>query len=494
LAFLFAWGALVGALSTSITEAAQLTLDWVDTSGGLAAFNIERKTGTTGTYARIAQQPAQVVSYVDSTVASGTMYCYRVQAFNSAGTSDYSNEACASPAGGLEVTVETAGTGTGTVTSSPAGITCGTDCSESYPGGTVVTLTPTAASGSTFSGWSNGCTGTAPCTLTGNTPVRVTAAFTTTVAALPTVTITASSPSAAEAGAIGGSVTVSRTGSVAAALIVSYTVSGTATPGIDYLLLAGSLTFPVGASTATLTVVPIDDALVEGDETVAVTLTPTAAYDVGFPASATVTLTDNDGASPPPGGNPTLSASPTTAAPGGTVAATWSGIAGPTDSDWLALYVPGAPNSAYLAWHYTNGAASDNMPFVLPASLAPGSYELRLMANKGYTSLATSNVLTVTAGAASTLSASPTTVAAGGTVTVSWSGIAGPTSGDWLGLYVPGTANNAYLIGRYATGEASGSMPFVLPVLLAPGSYELRLLANKGYTSLATSNVITVAP
>jgi uncharacterized protein (DUF2141 family) len=52
------------------------------------------------------------------------------------------------------LTVSKAGSGTGTVTSSPAGIDCGADCSETYTEGTVVTLTPTADVGSTFSGWS----------------------------------------------------------------------------------------------------------------------------------------------------------------------------------------------------------------------------------------------------------------------------------------------------------------------------------------------------
>ncbi|MHA2265851.1 MAG: InlB B-repeat-containing protein, partial [Candidatus Thorarchaeota archaeon] len=50
--------------------------------------------------------------------------------------------------------VNTAGTGSGTVTSSPSGIDCGTDCSEDYSYGTSVTLTPTADTGSTFAGWS----------------------------------------------------------------------------------------------------------------------------------------------------------------------------------------------------------------------------------------------------------------------------------------------------------------------------------------------------
>ena len=56
------------------------------------------------------------------------------------------------------LTVTTAGTGSGTVTSSPAGISCGADCSEPYNRGTVVSLTATAATGSSFGGW----TGPAP--------------------------------------------------------------------------------------------------------------------------------------------------------------------------------------------------------------------------------------------------------------------------------------------------------------------------------------------
>lgn len=49
--------------------------------------------------------------------------------------------------------VTKAGTGSGTVTSNPAGIDCGVDCLESYPRNTVVTLTPLPDAGSTFAGW-----------------------------------------------------------------------------------------------------------------------------------------------------------------------------------------------------------------------------------------------------------------------------------------------------------------------------------------------------
>src|SRR2546425_9050396 len=56
----------------------------------------------------------------------------------------------------VALSVVPAGTGSGTVTSSPLGITCGTDCSEPYDRGTSVTLTPAPAARSTFDGW-RGC-------------------------------------------------------------------------------------------------------------------------------------------------------------------------------------------------------------------------------------------------------------------------------------------------------------------------------------------------
>jgi hypothetical protein len=74
--------------------------------------------------------------------------------------------------------VAKAGSGSGTVTSSPAGINCGATCSHAFDGGTSVTLTATPAAGSTFSGWSGACSGTGTCNLTMNQVKTVTATFT----------------------------------------------------------------------------------------------------------------------------------------------------------------------------------------------------------------------------------------------------------------------------------------------------------------------------
>ena len=73
-----------------------------------------------------------------------------------------------------------AGTGTGTVTSNPAGINCGSTCNASFTAGTQVTINATAAANSSFAGWAGGgCSGTAStCTVTLNSSQQVTATFT----------------------------------------------------------------------------------------------------------------------------------------------------------------------------------------------------------------------------------------------------------------------------------------------------------------------------
>jgi hypothetical protein len=82
-------------------------------------------------------------------------------------------------AGIRQLTVVKAGTGTGNVFSSPAGINCGSDCSESYENGTVVTLTASPTGNSDFGGWSGGaCTGIGTCTVTMDASKTVTATFT----------------------------------------------------------------------------------------------------------------------------------------------------------------------------------------------------------------------------------------------------------------------------------------------------------------------------
>jgi hypothetical protein len=73
----------------------------------------------------------------------------------------------------LEVSV----LGQGKVSSSPAGIDCGTTCSSAFNVPTQVTLTAVPASGHRLKSWSGGCTGNAACTVTINAASSVTAVF-----------------------------------------------------------------------------------------------------------------------------------------------------------------------------------------------------------------------------------------------------------------------------------------------------------------------------
>jgi hypothetical protein len=110
----------------------------------------------------------------------------------------------------------------------------------------------------------------------------------------PEVTITATTPNAAEPN-VNGVFTVARTGDTAAPLTVNYTVGGTATAGADFVPLSGSVTIPAGFPNATITVTVVDDFVAEGPETVIVTLTPSgSAYTVKNPSTATVTIAEDD--------------------------------------------------------------------------------------------------------------------------------------------------------------------------------------------------------
>ena len=91
-----------------------------------------------------------------------------------------------------ELTVRKSGSGRGTVTSSPSGIDCGSDCAEDYDEGAVVTLSAVASAGSTFDGWSRaGCSGTGDCVVRMSTARTVTATFTANVVT-HTLTVTTS--------------------------------------------------------------------------------------------------------------------------------------------------------------------------------------------------------------------------------------------------------------------------------------------------------------
>ena len=89
-----------------------------------------------------------------------------------------------------------------------------------------------------------------------------------------------------------------------------------------------------------------------------------------------------------------------------------------------------------------------------------------------------------------TLTATPSVVAGGQTITVTWTASDDTSYTDWIGLYEQGAPNTSYLAYKYTEGSASGSVTFNAPE--TPGTYEFRYLLNNGYTDVATSNPVIV--
>ncbi|MFM6616204.1 MAG: beta strand repeat-containing protein, partial [Microcystis panniformis] len=111
---------------------------------------------------------------------------------------------------------------------------------------------------------------------------------------LPSVTLAVSPSSVTEDGTTNLIYTFTRSGVTTNALTVNYTLGGTATLNTDYTRTGtnNTVTFAAGSSTATVTVDPTADTIVEPDETVILTLAAGTGYTVGTPNAATGTITN----------------------------------------------------------------------------------------------------------------------------------------------------------------------------------------------------------
>ena len=115
---------------------------------------------------------------------------------------------------------------------------------------------------------------------------------------LPVITVAATDADAGETTVVvasnPGTFTLTRAGDLTQAITVNYTLTGTATNGIDYSSLPGTVNFAAGDSTATVTVTPTDDNISEGTETVILNLDTGTAYTRGTTSTARVNIADND--------------------------------------------------------------------------------------------------------------------------------------------------------------------------------------------------------
>jgi Domain of unknown function DUF11/HYR domain/Calx-beta domain len=118
------------------------------------------------------------------------------------------------------------------------------------------------------------------------------------------VTLAVSPASVSEVGSSSLVYTFTRNGVTSNTLTVNFTVGGTATFSSDYTQAgaatfgasSGTVTFASGNTTAIVSLTPINDLLVEGNETAVLTLALGSGYNVGSPSIATGTILDNDAA------------------------------------------------------------------------------------------------------------------------------------------------------------------------------------------------------
>lgn len=119
-----------------------------------------------------------------------------------------------------------------------------------------------------------------------------------------TIQFSASDYSVAEDGRV-ATITVTRSGSTTGAATVDYGTSpGTATNRSDYIFSFGKLRFAAGETSKTFKVIIINDVYIEPDETITLFLSNPTGASLGSPASATLTIRDNDSATPTLATNP----------------------------------------------------------------------------------------------------------------------------------------------------------------------------------------------
>jgi len=185
----------------------------------------------------------------------------------------------------LSITVS--GTGSGSVTSSPAGISCAVgnvgNCSATFADGAPVALNPSTGTSSYFDGWSGACAGGGTCPLTLSGDLSATASFTRTHTLTVTVSGTGSGTVHASTGALDGPLDCSA-GTCTVAFLEGTTLSLTAAtnPGSALTAWGGDCT---GASSCDLTM--------SADRSVSATFGPTYMLTVHFAGAGTGTVTSS---------------------------------------------------------------------------------------------------------------------------------------------------------------------------------------------------------
>jgi Ca2+-binding RTX toxin-like protein len=191
-----------------------------------------------------------------------------------------------------QLTVAKAGTGGGTVSSTPSGIDCGATCTASYAAGTTVALTAAPDASSVFVGWSGGCTGTKlTCNVTMSSAKTVTATFTRIVVSIADASGNEGNPGSP--GLLSFSVTVSP--APGHAVTVPFTLQpGSAGAGTDYgNPTLSPITISANGAAEVIKVPLVADLVKEPNETFTVALQAPTGAALGD-GTATGTIVNDD--------------------------------------------------------------------------------------------------------------------------------------------------------------------------------------------------------
>ena len=151
------WGNLGQCSTGSVTLG--VTFSWFTGTSAVeadVAMN-SQCTFTSGEFLGVlTHENGHVMTLDHSGTKAALMYPF-YQGFNTPKLDDCNGARAIYGTGGVFYNLDVSKSGTGTVTSSPSGINCGSTCSATYPQNTVVTLSASPASGWTFSNWSGNC-------------------------------------------------------------------------------------------------------------------------------------------------------------------------------------------------------------------------------------------------------------------------------------------------------------------------------------------------
>ena len=210
----------------TVTPAGNGTGTVTSSPAGISCGTTCSATYASGTVVTLAASPTAGSSFTGWTSGpcTGTGDCTVTISAATAVTATFDIAAASS------LTVSRAGAGTGTVSSSPAGIDCGSTCSFVFTSGTAVSLTASPTAGSIFVGWGGECSGAGPCVVTVTAAHSVTATFAPPAVTYP-ITVTRVGTGTGTVSSSPGGINCGVTCSASFAAGSSVTLTATATSG-----------------------------------------------------------------------------------------------------------------------------------------------------------------------------------------------------------------------------------------------------------------------